>query len=168
MTTTPPVTFNFATWTALFPEFAQLNAVLGNAYFIRATGSIIWNNSLNPAYGDGNLTYLVYLATSHVAWLSCPKDPNGNPAANGTPASPLVGRISSAAEGSVNVQTEWNSGDKKALEAYLIQTKYGAEFWAATSQYRTAQYAARPTVVTAGRFRNFFSPGGGWGSWWGS
>lgn len=167
MATTPPVVFNFATWTALFPEFSALNAVLGQAYFTRATATIIANATTNPAFGDGNLPYLIYLVTSHIAWLSCPKDPNGNPSGAGTPASPLVGRISSAAEGSVNVQTEWNSAGGTPLEAYLIQTKYGAEYWAATSQYRTAQYAARPTVVVGGRFRNiFFNGRGGWG--WGS
>lgn len=154
MATTPPVVFDFPTWVALFPEFGALNATLGGAYFTRATGSIIANATTNPAFNDGNLSYLIYLATSHVAWLSCPKDPSGNPSATGQPASPLVGRINSASEGSVSVQTEWPANDPVAQEKYLTQTKYGAELWNALAQYRTAQYAARPTFVAP--FRRFF------------
>lgn len=144
----PPVTFDFPTFTGLFPEFTPIGASLGNAYFTRATGSIIANATTNPIFGDGNLPYLIYLATAHVAWLNCPKDANGNPAGpNGAPASQLVGRINSASQGSVSVQTEWPANDPSAQEKFLSQTKYGAEYWAATAQYRTAQYAARPTRV---------------------
>lgn len=153
MATTPPVTFDFPTFTALFGEFAPIGATLANAYFMRATGSIIANATTNPMFGDGNLPYLIYLATAHVAWLNCPKDANGNPAgASGAPASQLVGRINSASQGSVSVQAEWPANDPSAQEKFLMQTKYGAEYWAATAQYRTAQYAARPTIV-AGGFR---------------
>jgi Protein of unknown function (DUF4054) len=161
----PPVTFNFATFVATFPEFSALTSGQAQGYFNRATGSIVGNSTTNPIFNDGNLPYLVYLVTAHVAWLNCPKDANGNPAATGAPASPLVGRISNASEGSVSVQTEWPlDGSSSAQEKYLAQTKYGVEYWAATSQYRTAQYAARPTIVVGGRFRN---PWLGRGGWWG-
>lgn len=162
--TTPPVTFSFQTWIATFPEFSTLNANMGQGYFNRATATILANATSNPLFGDGNLPYLIYLATSHVAWLNCPKDASGNPSATGQAASPLVGRISSASEGSVSVQTEWPASDPSAQEKYLMQTKYGAELWAALAPYRTAQYAARPTVVIGGRFRNAFF-GNGWTLW---
>lgn len=152
MTTSPPVTFDYPTWTAMFPEFATLTPAQGSAYFMRATGSIIANDVTNPIYGDGNLPYLIYLVTAHVAWLNCPKDGGGNPAATGAPASQQVGRISGATEGSVSVQFDWPMGDASAQEKYLAQTKYGAEYWAATAQYRTARYCARPTIVVGGRF----------------
>jgi hypothetical protein len=144
---------------ALFPEFAALDPTLGAAYFMRATGSIIANSTTNPIFGDGNLPYLIYLATSHVAWLNAPKDANGNPSATGTPAPNLVGRVSSASEGSVSLQLDWPSSDPSAQEKYLSQTKYGAEYWAATAQYRTANYAARPTIVRNGRFLSPFFGG---------
>jgi len=155
MTTTPPVTFDFATWVGLFPEFSALTTGQGAAYFTRATATIIANSVSNPIYGDGNLAYLIYLATSHVAWLNCPKDAGGNPAATGAAASPLVGRVSSASEGSVSVSTEWSFNDPSAQAAYLAQTKYGAEYLAATAQYRTARYIARPTIVFGGRFGGY-------------
>jgi Protein of unknown function (DUF4054) len=156
----PPVTFDFPTWIAMFPEFSGLNAPQGAAYFIQAT-LICANSATNPINADGNLAALLYQLTSHFAWLLAPRDANGNPAASGQPASSIVGRISSATEGSVTVQSEWNAGsDPSAFQAFLIQTKYGAAYWAATAQYRTARYLARPTIVARG-----FRPRGGFG-WW--
>lgn len=155
----PPVTFNYETWTAMYPEFGNLTPSQGQGYFTRATGSIIANSCSNPANADGNLAYMIYLATSHVAWLSCPRDANGNPAATGTPPSPLIGRISSAQEGSVNVQTEWEGGAANQLDAYLQQTKYGVELIAAIAPYRTARYLARPTIVINGLLPGLWGPG---------
>ena len=161
MTTSPPVTFDFPTWVAMFPVFGGLNPTLGQAYFNRATGAIIANSTSNPAFGDGNLPYLIYLATSHVAWLNSPKDANGAPSATGQPASPLVGRISSASEGSVSVQVDYPLGtDSTAQEKYLAQTPYGVELWNALAPYRTGRYLARPTIVVGGRF------GGQFGRMW--
>jgi Protein of unknown function (DUF4054) len=160
--TSPPVSFSYATFIASFPEFSALSSGQVQAYFNRATGSIIGNSVTNPIFNDGNLPYLIYLATAHVAWLNCPKDANGNPAATGanSPPANLVGRISTANEGSVSLALEWPlDGNSSAQEKYLSQTKYGVEFWAALAPYRTAQYAARPTIVRNGRFR------GCWGTW---
>jgi hypothetical protein len=161
LTTTPPVVFDFPTFAAMFPEFSGLNATIGLAYFTRATGSIIANAATNPANADGNLMYLVYLATAHVAWLNSPKDASGNPSATGQPASPLVGRISSASEGSVSVQTEWPANDPTAQQNYLSQTRYGVELWTALAPYRTARYLARPTRV----INVPFGRGRGCGGW---
>ena len=159
--TSPPVTFSYATWVAMFPEFTPLTPIQGAAYFMRATGGFAANSCSNPANGDNRLEYLLYLATSHVAWLSCPKDANGNPAATGTNAAELVGRINSAREGSVDVQTELEFGtDLGALQGYLSQTRYGLEYWAAIQNYRTARYIANPTRVINGLFPGVYGPGG--------
>lgn len=157
--TSPPVTFNFATWTAMFSEFSALTPDQGQAYFNQAC-LICANSCSNPIFGDGNLPALLYTLTSHFAWLFCPKDDNGNPAATGSAAAQTVGRISSAGEGSVNVQTEWNVQNQTSMEAFLTQTKYGAAYWASTSQYRTARYLARPTVVVNGLLPGVWGPGG--------
>ena len=72
--------------------------------------------------------------------------------------------ISNASEGSVSVQTEWNAGSNQDdIEAFLIQTKYGAAYWAMTAQFRTARYMARPTIVAGAPYPAI----GGFG-WWGS
>ena len=150
--TNPPVTFSLETWQAMFPEFSPLSAAQGAAYFARAC-LICWNATANPIFCTGNLAALLYLMTSHIAWLSCPKDANGNPAATGTPASQLVGRINQASEGSVSVGVEWNAGgSSNEMAAYLNQTRYGSEYYFQTAQFRTARYVARPTIVLNGIF----------------
>lgn len=152
-----PVTFSYDTWTAMFAEFAGLSAPQGQGYFNRAC-LICANSPANPMNGDGILATMLYLLTSHIAWLNCPRDASGNPAASGAPAAPLVGRVANASEGSVSVQVEWNGGmDASGMQAYFTQTKYGAEYWAASAPYRTARYIARPTrVPLAGGFRRWW------------
>jgi hypothetical protein len=156
--TTPPVIYSYETWVSMFPIFAPLSSDQGNGYFIRATTSIVGNAYSNPAWGDGKLPGMIYLATSHIAWLSCAKDANGNPSATGTAPSPLVGRISSAAEGSVNVSTEWTvGGTQTQLDAYLQQTPFGVELLAALAVYRTARYLPnRRPVVLGGVYPGFW------------
>ena len=170
--TTPPVVFSYATWVAMFSEFSPLTPDQGAAYFMRATNSFAANSCSNPAFCDGRLPYLLYLATSHVAWLNCPRDANGNPAATGQAASPLVGRISQAAEGSVNLTLELEAGsDTNQFLAYLSQTKYGQEYSASIANYRTAQYIARPMrLPLAGGYPGWGVGrwGAGWGGWGGT
>jgi hypothetical protein len=162
---TAVVTFDFPTWSGQFPEFAAVGATLGQGYFNRAS-AICFNDASNPLYGlDGTGSILqtaLYLLTSHIAWLNAPRDANGNPAATGIPASPIVGRINSAGEGSVNVGADM--GDANAgspSQAWYMQTKYGAEYWSLLAPTRTAQYSARPTIVAQPWFigRGL----GGWG-----
>jgi Protein of unknown function (DUF4054) len=170
MTLTPVVTFSFADFIGLFPEFGALSPTLASAYFTRATNTIFANDTTNPCFPDGHMPYLVYLATAHVAWLYCQKDMTGMPTSDPSSAqasSPLVGRVSQASEGSVSVSTEYPlDGSSSAQEKYLAQTKYGIELWAALAPYRTAQYAARPTYVFGGRFRAPIPLRSGGRFWW--
>lgn len=144
----PPVTFSYATWIGLYGEFAACTEQQGQGWFTRAT-FLCGNQASNPtACVPGMLESLLYLLTSHIAWLNAPRDANGNPAATGAPASPLVGRIDQATEGSVSVHADM--GDVNAggpSQAWYMQTKYGAEYWAATAGVRTGHYVALPTVV---------------------
>lgn len=144
------IVFDYAVWVAMFPEFASVSQPMAQGYFNRAC-NLFQNNTCNPAFGAGNMSSLFDLLTAHIVWLNAPRDGAGNPASTGQPASPLVGRMASAAEGSVSVGVEW-SGTGSPSEAWFTQTKYGAEFWQATAQYRTARYMARPTVVVDGVF----------------
>jgi hypothetical protein len=148
---TPPVTFVFADWIALYPEFAACSPAQAEGWFDRAC--ILCANSLtNPVYVQtcsvSILRTVIYLLTAHIGWLNAPRDASGGAAANGAPASPLVGRIDSAAEGSVNVHADM--GDSNAgspSQAWYMQTKFGAEYWAMTAFVRTARYSALPTIV---------------------
>lgn len=146
------VTFDYAAWVARYPEFANVSEPQALGYFDEA-GLYCANDACNPALAV--LPTLLNMLTAHIAWLNAPRDASGNPAASGQPASPLVGRISNASEGSVSVQTE-NQYDSGTPQWYQ-QTRYGAAYWAATAQFRTARYSARPTVVAGPIFP--FLPG---------
>ena len=142
------VTFNYETWVARYPEFAYVTSDLAELYFQEAglyfsnvAGS--WTGSLPQA------SLLLNMLTAHIAALNAP-----NP--NGTGGSRMVGRISSASEGSVSVQADM--GDATAgspSQAWYMQTKYGAAYWYATVNFRSAIYAARPTIVADGIFPYF-------------
>jgi len=148
MNQNPPVTFNFETWTTLYPEFAAVAPVQGANWFVRAS-FLCGNQTSNPTICvPGMLESLLYLLTSHIAALNAPRDAKGGYAAVGSAPSPLVGRINSATEGSVSVGADM--GDVNAgspSQAWYMQTRYGAEYWAATAGIRTAHYVALPTVV---------------------
>lgn len=143
----PVVTFDFAYWTAGYSVFANLTQAQGQFYFDQA-GLYCANTAQNPAYAIGAdyLKQLLYMVTSHIAWLNAPRDANGNPAATGSPPSTLVGRIGSATEGSVSVSAEWKGSGSPSMEWWL-QTQYGAAYWQATAQWRNFRYAARPTTA---------------------
>lgn len=163
--TTPAVTFVFADWIAQFGEFSAVNPVAAQAWFNRAT-NFCSNDTCNPAFVNdptgATLTGLLYLLTSHIAWLNAPRDANGNPAATGAPASPIVGRIDQASEGSVSVHADM--GDVNAgspSQAWYMTTRYGSEFWYATAGIRTAFYVAQPTIVPGPPYfgRGIWGPG---------
>lgn len=146
-----PVTFNFQTWVSMYPEFAGLNPTMGANYFNRAT--FLCDNSATNPIGTvtGNpdmIDTLLYILTSHIAWLNAPRGPDGLPAATGTPPPQIVGRINSATEGSVSVSSD--VGDANAgspSQAWYEQTRYGAEYWAMTAGIRTARYVRGPSSM---------------------
>jgi hypothetical protein len=144
----PVVTFDFATWTGVFPEFAACTEAQGQSWFNRAS-FLCTNDTSNPANATpGMLQDLLYLLTSHIGWLNAPRDGAGNPAATGQPASPIVGRIATASEGSVSVGAEVDDmGSAFPMAGWYLSTRYGTEYLAATACFRTALYAAHPTVV---------------------
>ncbi len=160
------VTFDVAAFTARYPEFAGCSTPQLQAYFDE-TNVYCQNDSCNPAFAAGVLPTLLNMLTAHIAWMNAPRDAQGNPASAGQPSSPLVGRISYANEGSVSVATEWK-GSGSPSEDFFTQTKYGAAYWQASAQFRTAQYAAQPTLIGNPIMRgsNPFPFYGGFGRWW--
>lgn len=146
---TAPVTFVYNDWAEQYPEFKNLPEPMAMGYFMRAS-FLCGNEGCNPLNGvTGMLSAALYLLTSHIAWLNAPRDANGNPTGGGgTPASPIVGRINTASEGSVSVGADM--GDATAgspSQPWYMQTRYGAEYWAMTAGVRTARYVAQPTIV---------------------
>lgn len=143
---TPLVVFDYDVWTGAYPEFKGCSFPQGQNWFNQA-GMLCSNNVLNIANRtEGAVSTLLYLLTSHIAWLNAPRDAAGNPASGGQPASPLVGVITDASEGSVSVsvQNDYPPGSAQ----WFQQTKYGAQYWALTAPYRTARYV--PPAYQAG------------------
>lgn len=66
----------------------------------------------------------------------------------------LVGRISSATEGSVSISTDYPIGSG-ALEQWLKSTPYGAEFYAVTAAWRTALWVSAEAPMPVNRNRWF-------------
>ncbi len=120
------VTFNYANWIARYPEFAQVSSATAAMYFNEAT--LYHRNDGGGPVADANTQQtLLNMLTAHIADLNSPDD-------EGNPSSPLVGKISNASEGSVNVTVAYDATNP---EQWFAQTKYGAAYWAATSQFRT-------------------------------
>lgn len=139
------VVFDPAPFKVRYPEFATLADALLSAYFDEAT--IYLNNTDQSRVADVAVRKtLLWMLTAHVSAL--------NGGVNGQPASPLVGRINSATEGSVSVQTDM--GPVPWSAAWFLQTKYGAAFWQASAPFRTMQYS--PGVSTEMSFRNRIWP----------
>jgi hypothetical protein len=128
------VTFNYATWIATFPEFAaSVPQPLAQAFFDSA--ALYWrNDGSGPVRVPATQLAILNWLTAHLAKLFAP-DAMGN-----YPAS-LVGRISSASEGSVSVSVDYPTTN---ANAWFLQTPYGAAFWQMTAGYRTFRYRAPP------------------------
>lgn len=131
------VAFDYAAWVARYPEFTAVTEPTADMYFAEA--SIYHDNSGCGPPADPTIQLaLLNMMTAHVATLYA--------ALSGIPASPLVGRISNATEGSVSVAVEGFQG-VLGSQQWLIQTKYGASYWFATTPYRTMRYVPGPRRI---------------------
>lgn len=134
-------TFVYADFTAAYPAFATAPPELTlEAYFALAGEVWLRNDGTGPVRTTVLQTQLLYMLTAHIAQLF--SGPDGND------PSGLVGRISSATEGSVTVATEYES---TMNSAWFNQTPYGAAFWQATAAWRSfPAYRVGPTRFGTG------------------
>lgn len=131
------VVFNYATWSARYPEFSSVQQAKAQQYFNEA--QLYCDNTACSIVTDlCERAILLNQLTAHIAALNAP--------VNGQPSSPLVGRISGATEGSVSVQAQMDVASGSAQ--WFNQTKYGAAFWQATAQYRSMRYVRGPVPVS--------------------
>jgi hypothetical protein len=122
--------FNGSAWMARYPEFRHVPLTLVESYFAEA-GLYHSNDGSGPVRDAGQQLLLMGMVTAHIAALYARNE-------DGEAASPLVGRITNASEGSVSVQTQ--SDYPPGSAQWWQQSKYGASYWAATSGYRTMHY----------------------------
>lgn len=147
------ITFDYAKWVQLFPNFAYISEPQAQLFFDLATQ---WcrNDGDGPVGGWPGLcnfftinasaaaiqtqTNFLNLLTAHLAQLFAPSSTGAAP-------SGLVGRITSASEGSVSVATEF---PMTANSAWFNQTPYGSAFWSASAPFRTMRYIVAPPKPT--------------------
>lgn len=130
-----------------FPEFKNYsNEQL--TYFFESIEGLL-DNSETSCISLKNRKLWYWLLVAHKAELQ-------NRITSGNTG--LVGRISSATEGSVSISTDYPMGSG-AMEQWLKATPYGAEFYAKTSPWRTALWigaeAPMPVIRTNLRFGRF-------------
>jgi hypothetical protein len=119
-------TFSYTAWVARYPEFASVSSATAALYFTEAT--LYFSNDNSIVNDDGVLLVLLNMLVAHIAQLA---------------AVDTVGRVSSATQGSVSVNTDFT---QPGTAAWFNQTKYGAAFWQATAQYRTMRYVQNPNA----------------------
>lgn len=145
--------FDYPLWIATYPEFASVTQPVATMQFDTAT--LFLDNSPNGCVVPDVTRRLALLnmITAHLVKLFVP--------VNGVAPSGLVGRVSSATEGSVSVSTEYIAAQSNS-QAFWNQTPYGALFWAATVGLRSARYVPgpRPFLGTLG-----YGGGFGGGRW---
>jgi len=130
------VTFDWAAWSARYPELAAYVAQTQAQGFFAEAQLYCDNTDTSPVTNVATRSVLLNMLVAHIAALNAPL---------GTPSSPLVGRISSATEGSVNVSAEMNYPPGSAQ--WFQQTKYGAAFWQATLRFRMFRYVQGPVRI---------------------
>lgn len=146
------VVFDPAAFIVEYPEFTGIVAGVLTRNFRHATLQL--NNGCGSLVKDASKReVLLDMLTAHLTVLN---QGTNDGAGNVTPPYGVVGRIATATEGSVTVGVEYDA-PPNASQAWLIQTKYGAEYWSATAKYRTMRYIPAPQCVTPGL----------WGPWGG-
>ncbi|HFE6697600.1 TPA: DUF4054 domain-containing protein [Salmonella enterica subsp. enterica serovar Newport] len=125
------VTFDWQAFSALYPEFSAVGQVSAAAMFGKATTLYLDNTDDSPVTDLNEREQLLFLLVAHLCSLRGLG--SGKDGQDG-----LVGRITSASQGSVSVSAD-NSGSNDASWWYL-QTPYGADYWQATAPYRSMEY----------------------------
>lgn len=145
------VPFVITDWRVGYPEFVkvadpQIEIAEGIAEAIHA------NDGSGPVASANVQKQALWAITAHVAFLNY-----GYGVGSSAPANTIVGRISSATEGSVSVTTENNY--PAGTPQWFQQTKYGSTYFMMMAPYRTMRYFARPQVVVDGAYpAPFFGP----------
>lgn len=123
------VVFDVDAFRARYPEFSSVSDDLLKAYFVEAT-VYLNNTDTSPVSDVAVRAVYLNMLVAHLAAM--------NSGVDGQAASGLVGRVTSASEGSVSVSVD--AGPSSASSWWYMQTPYGAAFWQATAPYRTIRY----------------------------
>ncbi|CAI9399182.1 DUF4054 domain-containing protein [Lelliottia sp. T2.26D-8] len=124
------VVLDISKFRAMFPEFSNVTDAQLPFLFDQAT-DYLNNTDFSLVVDVIKRERLLYLLMAHLAYVRY-GDVKGN---GGTG---MVGRLSSASEGSVSVSSE--AGQIEFRYMWYTQSQYGMEYWQATKVYRMANY----------------------------
>ena len=142
--------FDPAAFKLAYPQFAKFTDEQLN-YFFETVENRIIDNTESSCISLANRKIWFYLLVAHKGVLQNRIDDGGGE---------QVGRTSSATEGSISVTMDYNMGSG-AMEQWLNQTAYGAEFSALSSAWRKALWVSADHPMPVNRARLRF-PFGGW------
>jgi len=138
------VTFDYPEWIGMYPMFnvepTVTTELAAQNYFNLAGELYLRNDGSGPISDPARQKTLLYLLTAHLAALFT--------GVSGQAPSGVVGRVSSASQGSVSVSTELSTSPGAA---WFTQTPWGFLFWQGTAALRTARYVRGPTRFGSGR-----------------
>ena len=121
------VIFDTAEFRLMYPLVASFSDDQLNMYFSIAE-SLLDNTKCSLVKDLPERKTLLYMLTAHVATIY----------SNVQSGSPVVGRASSASEGSVSISLDY--GTMGNSERWYFQTPMGAMYWQLTKKYRSALY----------------------------
>jgi Protein of unknown function (DUF4054) len=134
------VAFDWLFFSQTYPELISPQTGLPQAQNYFNEASLLCDNTpcshIQDASVGGQRYILLHMLTAHIAALRAPMP---QPDGSSQPSSPIVGRIFDATQGSVSVQTEMK-GPEPGGQAWYVQTKYGAQYWQMTAQFRVGRY----------------------------
>lgn len=134
------VVLDITKFRAMFPEFSNVTDTLLPFLFDQATDYL--NNTVYSLVIDVNKRErFLYLLMAHLAYVRYGDD-------KGNGGTGMVGRMSSASEGSVSVSSD--AGQIEFRYMWYTQSPYGMDYWQATKVYRMAQYY--PGSAYGGRY----------------
>ena len=123
------VALDVAKFALLYPGYATVTEPELQAYLLKA--GLYLNNTDNSIVSNIiERELLLYMIMAHLIHLSGASCGSGG----------MVGRISSASEGSVSASADYIT-PTSGMMAWFLQTPYGAEYWAVTQKYRSFSYS---------------------------
>ena len=131
------VEFNVNKFRSLYPTLKATDDQL-NWYFVEST-MLLNNTSKSCVKSLAEREVLLFLLVAHMAVLQQRIEGDNE----------VVGRISSASQGSVSVTLD--NGQTTLSDKWYQQTPYGAKYWALTAKYRSFLYIATNVAMPVRR-----------------
>lgn len=123
--------FDYTAWQTRYPEFNGAVSESMAALLFAEAGLYLDNTDGSRVTDPARRLLYLNMIVAHLAALSGVLEAGGKPTG-------LVGRVTSATEGSVSVSVE--TGLAPGTGGWWTQTPYGFAFWSATKRLRSATY----------------------------